>query len=175
MKVSHDDKSRKRLIHNYVLLICLFICCGAFVLYLCELYKVNEAEKMKTPVIRGTLLEIYPEDLEHYVLDNPSTLIYMCTADNEDCRSFEKAFKKFLDKKELYDQIIYLNLTGLDQNKFVDNFNEKYNYKILLKTNYPAFVLFEDGGVTSILQESNKKKLTVTKLRQFLELNEIGE
>lgn len=175
MKDKKQKSARKRKIHNYILLVFLFLCCMAFVLYLCELYKVNEAEKKKTPVIRGSLLEIYQEDLEHYVLDNPNTLIYLCTSDNDTCRSFEKSFKKFLNKKEFYDQIIYLNLTDLNQEEFVNQFNSKYHYKVSLSTDYPAFVLFEDGKVISILQGSEKKPLTITKLRQFLELNEIGE
>ena len=169
------DKENKKSIKNYILLIILFIASIGLILYLCELYKVNKEEQMKTPVIDGALLEIYSTDLEHYIMDNPTTVIYMCTADNETCRVFERDFKKLLKKKDYDNQIIYLNLTDLDQNSFVEEFNNKYSYKNKLTTNYPAFVLFEDGKIRGILQGNEKKSLTLEKVKQFLELNEIGE
>ena len=143
--------------------------------YFRELYKVNKAEQLKTPVIDGALLEIYETDLEHYVLDNPTTVIYMCTADNEKCRVFERNFKKLLKKKNYNDQIIYLNLTDLDQDVFVNSFNEKYKYKTKLTTNYPAFVLFEDGEIKTILQGNKEEELDLVKVKQFLDLNKVGE
>ncbi len=161
--------------HNYIILIILFVACIAFVLYICQVYKLSVEEKKKVPIISGYLMEIYHNDLEHYVLDNPSTVIYMCTANDDTCRSFERDFKKLLKKKNYNEEIIYLNLTDVDQEEFVKSFNEKYHYKIELTTHYPAFVYFEDGNVDHILQGSEKKPLTITKVKQFLELNHIGE
>ena len=172
---SKSEKENKKTIKNYVLLILLFIASIGLVFYLRELYEVNKKEQLKTPVIDGALLEIYETDLEHYVLDNPTTVIYMCTADNEKCRVFERDFKKLLKKKNYDDQIIYLNLTDLNQESFVNNFNEKYKYKTKLTTNYPAFVLFEDGKIKNILQGNDKEGLTLVKVKQFLDLNKIGE
>ena len=168
-------KENKSIIHNYIILIVLFLVCIGVVLYLCKVYKINEEEALKVPVIDGYLSEIYQEDLEHYILDNPTAVIYMCTANGEECRTFERDFKKLLKKRDFNNEIIYLNLTDLDQEDFVRRFNEQYHYKIELTTEYPAFVLFEDGKVSSVLQGSSKKPLTVTKVQQFLELNEIGE
>ena len=172
---SKSLNDNKKSIKNYVLLVFLFVASMLLILYLCELYKVNKAEQMKTPVIDGALLEIYPTDLEHYVLDTPTTVIYMCTADGEECRLFERSFKKLLKKKDYNNQIIYLNLTDLDQEEFVNDFNEKYQYKTKITGNYPAFVLFEDGKIKSVLQSTEDKTLSISKVKQFLELNNIGE
>lgn len=166
----------KKTIHNYVLLGVIFLVCVCIVLYLCNLYKVYDQYQKETPVIRGSLQEIVEDDLEHYVVDTPMAVIYMCTSYQDECRSFEKDFKKFLKHQELTDEIVYLNLSDLDQEEFVNSFNDKYPYKKgKLTTDYPAFVLFEDGKVVGILQGSNDKKVTVTKVRQFLEVNEVGE
>ena len=172
MKVKEE---KKKAIHNYFLLAILFIATIGIVIYLCKWYNVYHEYQKETPVIRGSLMEIINDDLEHYILDNPTAVIYMCTAKDDECRSFEKDFKKLLKKRDYNNEIIYLNLSDLDQNQFVDNFNDKYNYKIKLTTHYPAFVLFEDGKVVSVLQGSQNKPLTVSKVKQFLELNEIGE
>ena len=173
--MKNKSKENKKTIKNYILLILLFIASIGLIFYLRELYEVNKAEQLKTPVIDGALLEIYSTDLEHYVLDNPTTVIYMCTADNEKCRVFERDFKKLLKKKNYDDQIIYLNLTDLDQDDFVNSFNDKYKYKTKLTTNYPAFILFEDGKIKNILQGNDKEELTLVKVKQFLDLNKIGE
>jgi len=175
MTESLKENTNIKKIHNYLLLLLLFVFCICVVLYVCKVYKTHEEEKMKVPIIRGFVSEIYSEDLEHYVLDNPTSVIYMCVANGESCRSFERNFKKFLQKRNYNDQIVYLNLTDVDQGLFVNQFNDKYHYKIKLTSQYPAFVLFEDGEVKGILQENGSKPLTITKLKHFLELNEIGE
>ena len=170
-----DNNKAKSKLKNYLILCGLFLACAVIVLYLCSWYKVYDQYQKETPVIRGSLQEIMSEDLEHYVLDNPYAVIYMCTASDEKCRSFEKNFKKLLEKEELTDDIIYLNLSDVDQDSFVNDFNSNYPYKNKLSTNYPAIVLFEDSKVIGLLQGTDKKKLTVTRVKQFLELNEIGE
>ena len=166
-------KNKKR-IRNYIITIILFIACFGLVLYLRELYRFNDAEQKKIPVIQGYISEIYNDDLEHYVMDNPNGVIYMCIANDENCRTFEREFKKLLKKDEYNDNLVYLNLMDVDQDKFLEEFNSKYIYKVKLSKEYPAFVLFEDGKVKAILQEKDKK-LDIVKVKHFLELSEIGE
>lgn len=165
----------KKGIKNYVLLVLLFMASMLLVLYICEVYKLNQSEKMKVPVIDGALLEIYPNDLDHYILENPTTVIYMCTANDEKCRLFERDFKKLLKRKDYSNQIIYLNLTDLNQEEYIKKFNDKYKYKVEVTTDYPAFILFEDGKISRVLQGNDKKNLSIDRVKQFLEINRIGE
>lgn len=174
MEEKLKDKKEKKRIRNYIITIVLFIACCGLVLYLRELYRVNQAEQKKIPVIQGYISEIYSDDLEHYITDNPNGVIYMCIANDENCRTFEREFKKLLKKDEYSDNLAYLNLTDVDQDKFLSEFNKKYIYKVKLSKEYPAFVLFEDGKVKAILQEKDKK-LDIVKVKHFLELSEIGE
>lgn len=171
MKEKKDNKK----IHNYLILAGIFAVSILIVFYLCNWYKVYDEYQKQTPVIRGSLQEIVTDDLEHYLMDNPSVVIYMCTSSDEVCRDFEKSFKKLISKEELNGEIVYLNLSDVDKKTFVDDFNNKYSHKNKLKDYYPAFVVFEDGKVNSIIQGSEDKKLTISRVKQFLELNEIGE
>ena len=168
------EKKNKKLVRNYIITLILFVACFGLVLYLRELYRVNEAEQKKIPVIQGYISEIYSDDLEHYIMDNPNGVIYMCIANDENCRTFEREFKKLLKKDEYNDNLAYLNLMDVDQNKFLEEFNSKYIYKVKLSKDYPAFVLFEEGKVKSILQDKSRK-LDIVKVKHFLELSEIGE
>ena len=172
---THEVEKERSLFKRYLILAFIFILCMGLVIYLCKWYKVYDDYQKEIPVIRDTLSEITDVDLEHYILDNPSTIIYMCTASDEVCRDFEKDFKKLVIKKEYTDKIVYLNLSGLDQEKFVEDFNNKYNFKVKLTTDYPAIVMFEDGKITSLLQENDKRDFTISTVKDYLELNMIGE
>lgn len=160
---------------NYIILVVLFVAIVALVLYLCNLYHVYDEHQREIPVIRGTLSEIQPDELEHYLMENPTSVIYMCTASDESCRDYEKDLKKLVEKKELQESIIYVNLSDIDQLEFIDKFNAKYPYRVSLKKNYPAFVAFEDGKVRSILQADKDDELTISETEQFIELNQIEE
>ena len=170
-----EKKELKKIpIKNYIILGIIFIIGIAIIGYSCNWYKIYDEYQRETPVIRGTLSEITSEEIDHYILDNPTTIFYMCTSQDFDCSNYEKDLKKLIESKELQNNIIYVNLSNVDINSFVENFNNTYKYKKKLTTNYPALVIFEDGEVSSILQGSNDKKLTVSKTKQFIELNNIG-
>ena len=89
-----EEAKRNIKLKNYIILGLIFIAATAVTLYLSELYKVYDAYQKQTPVIRDTLSEIKSEDLEHYILDNPTTVIYMCTSNEMVCRNYEKDLKK---------------------------------------------------------------------------------
>ena len=167
-------KKEKNLVKNYFILAIIFLAGIGLTFYLCRWYKVYDDYKKQTPVIRGTLSqEIVYDDLEHYVLENPTSVIYMCVSNDDVCRNFEKRFAKYIVKEELTDTIVYLNLTNIEKDEFINKFNEKYQFKTNLTGNYPAFVIFKDGKVDSVLQGSSDSEVTLSKVKNFLELNEI--
>ena len=168
-------EKEKNYFKNYVLLGLLFLGCVILTLYICKCYEVYDNHQKQTPVIRDTLSEITADELEHYILENPTIVIYMCTSSDMVCRNYENGFKKLIKSKELQDEIVYLNLSDLDQQKFIEDFNNKYNFKVKLTTLYPALVVFEDGKITSILQGNVDEELTVVKTKQFIEIHKIGE
>ena len=160
---------------NYLILAALFIATTGLILYLCQLYKVYEEYQKQTPVIRDTLSEITYQDLEHYILERPTTVIYMCTASDMVCRNYEKNFKKLIKSKELQETIVYLNLSNVDQDKFIEEFNDKYPSKFKLTSRYPALVVFEEGKLINLLQGKDDEELTIVKTKQFIEIHKIGE
>ena len=161
---------------NYIILLAIFI--GTFLLtyYLYRWYKVYADYQNNIPVIRDSLTEITKEEMEHYIEENTSATIYVCTADNQNCRSFEKNFKKLVDKNALKEYIIYVGVTSQEMDQFVSDFNQKYQYKIKLTKNVPAFITFEDGEVTDILEaDKDTDKLSITDVSKYLKVNKIGE
>lgn len=166
---------RKVGIKNYLILILIFTIAIVVTLYLCNVYTVYKESKLQIPVISGTLSEITSEELEHYISENPTIMMYLCTASNETCRKYESSLKKYIVREELQETMVYLNITPEESQNFAEKFNEKYTGNLKLKDIYPALVIFEDGKVTHLLQGKEKEKLTITKTKQFMELHKIGE
>lgn len=172
--ISDLNKNKdKNLTKNYIILIIIFLVVIGITAYLCSWYRVYDDYKKQTPVIRGTLQEITYDDFEHYILENPTTVIYMCIPNDDKCRSFEKSFTKYVKKKDLSNEIIYLNLSNINNADFVKSFNDKYKFKTKLNGNYPAFVVFNDGKIDAILQGKDNEDIDINKVDNFLELNEI--
>lgn len=168
--------SNKKIVKNYFILALIFLAVVLLVWYICKWYTVCNDYKKEIPVIRGTLnYEITESDFEHYILENPSSVVYMCTASEEKCRDFERDFKKIVVAKNLQDSIIYLNLSNTDIDSFVKDFNNKYNYKIKLTKNYPLLVEFTDGKVTGLVQGEDGNSLSISKMKQFIEIHKIGK
>ena len=170
-----SNDAQKKGIKNYFILIVIFLVVIFVTLYFCNWYNVYNEYAMETPVIRGTLFELIPDEIDHYVQENPTTILYLCTSKSLECRNYESDLKKIVEKRELQDDIVYVNLTDVSLSQFTHSFNESYPYKISLKNNYPAIVMFEDGKVRAVLQGDGEEKLTIAKTRQFIELNKIGE
>ncbi len=174
-EIKKNNPEEKKIIpvKNYIILGIMFFIVVILVLYLCNLYHVYDEHQREIPIIRDTLSEIQSDELEHYIMENPTTVIYMCTAENQSCRDFERNFEKLIKKNNLQDSIIYLNLSGVDQDEFVKNFNIHYSSKVTLTKNYPALVAFEDGKVRSILQEGKNEHLDISETEHFIEMQQI--
>ena len=171
----NNKNKEKNKVKGYGILFVIFALCIGLTLYLCKWYNVYDEYQKETPVIRGVLSEVDYEEFEHYVLDNPSTIIYMCTSQDDSCRKFENDFKKLINKNAYADELIYLNLSGLDKEEFVNKFNDKFNFKTKLTSNYPALVVFRDGEVEAILQGRENESLSISKVKSFIEIYKIGE
>lgn len=173
-KIEKPKKSKNP--KNYVILLLIIIITVGLTVYFCKWYKVYDELQKRTPVIQGTIYsEIVADDLEHYIIENPSCVIYMCMASDNNCRQFEQQFKKYINKKELNDEMVYLNLSGADLKQFVYKFNLNYKSKKELTSYLPAIVIFDNGKVQTILQGKDNDKITITKAKQFIENNKIGD
>lgn len=176
MKKNSEKKEieKKIPLKNYFIILAIFAAAIILVLYIRNVYQVYKQEKLQIPVIRDTLSEIKPDELEHYLQDNPTTIVYICTAEDKKCRDYESSFKKYIKREELQDSIVYLNISE-EKETFTEDFNNAYNYRRKLTDNYPALVSFEDGKINNLLQVKEKDKLTIAKTRQFVELQKIGD
>lgn len=170
-----EKTDKKITTKNVIILIIIFLIGIGLTFYFCRWYQVIDQNKKSVPIIRGTLQEITNNELDDYLLENPTSIIYLCTSDSMKCRNYEKDVRKYFVDSGLKDVIIYVNLTNIDQTKFVKNFNKKNDYKIKLTTNYPAIIYFNDGNIKDMIQGKKGNTLTLNKTKEFFKNNEIGE
>ncbi len=174
--MKQTGKLREVPIQNYLILAMLFVGVILLLWYFSSWYRVYDDYQKETPVIRGTLSEITNLELEHYIMEHPTTAIYMCTSSASKCRGFENRLKTMLESNtKLKSNMIYLNLSDINQDEFVQKFNSSYPYKVKLTPNYPAIVLFEDSKIIGLLQEKEDKTLDVNDVRSYLKLHQVNE
>ena len=121
--MANSKNKEKKKLKNYFILILIFALGIGITLYLSKLYHVYDEYQKETPVIRGVISEITNEELDHYLMENPTIVIYMCTSSDMLCRNFEKDFKKLIEKENLQEEIIYLNLSDINEDEFIDSLN----------------------------------------------------
>ena len=121
-------KNKKRSKKNYVILAVIYIAVILVVLYLASWYNTYSEYKREIPVLKDVVSFISPEEVDHYLTENPSPILYLCTASDSDCREFEENIKQDLEEKN-YQDLTYVNLESLsDKNAFLQNSCKFYSH-----------------------------------------------
>ena len=121
---------------------------------------------MNTPVLEGVVThQIKSNEIYNFINDNDTALIYMCVANDNNCRNLEKDMKKLISNNSLEDVIVYLNLSdNTDISKFYSELVNNYNYDKELKE-YPTFLYFENSKINKSL---SGKDISVNDVENFL-------
>lgn len=167
-------KKKKKPLKNYVILGAILAATILGVIYLCLWYREYQEYEEGIPVLRGIIPEITEVELSHYVRENERAIVYLCVPSNKECRYFENDLKKMIIKEELKDKITYLNLSN-DNHANVTMMQLTVDYQIKENlTNYPAFLLFENGKVIEVLQGTDTAVLSLGAVENFLNSYDVG-
>lgn len=105
------------------------------------------------------------ENFEKKVLSGEEFYIYIGRPDCNDCLLFEPIFEEIIQKYNLSEKIIYLNVKTLvetDLNKW-NNFKNKYGF-----TQTPAIIHFKDKDNIDIIEWDNENGLEADRLLDWL-------
>jgi len=163
MKKKNDSK---KIISNYVKVFFVFLAVIVLVLFLRKWYLNSQELEMNTPVLEGVVThQIKSNEIYNFINDNDTALIYMCVANDNNCRNLEKDMKKLISNNSLEDVIVYLNLSdNTDISKFYSELVNNYNYDKELKE-YPTFLYFENSKINKSL---SGKDISVNDVENFL-------
>ena len=165
-------KSKKKQKQNYVILVVIYVVVIVLVLYLASIYNSCKSYQKEIPVLKDVVLEINPSEVEHYLTENPSPILYLCTASDDDCREFEETMKSPLEKNN-YENLVYVNLEDIeDKMTFVNDLLAGTDYSI---DRVPCLIKFTDGIATDIEDGLNGAVLTRDEALNFLDANDRTE
>ncbi len=165
-----SKKSKK----NYVTLAIIYVLVIGTVLYIASWYNTYQNYKTTIPVLRNTVSEINTAELDHFVLENPDGVIYMCVASDTTCRNFDTNLKKELLKNGLQDSVTYIDLQDvINKESYITTVFANYGMSSNIN-NTPLFLAFEDGKIVSYLSEGETTKLTVEDAIKFIKKYRVG-
>ena len=165
-------KNKKRSKKNYVILGVIYIVVILVVLYLASWYNTYSEYKREIPVLKDVVSFISPEEVDHYLTENPSPILYLCTASDSDCREFEENIKQDLEEKN-YQELTYVNLESLsDKSGFLQELLDKYGQDFSIERRVPCLIKFVDGRIVSIEDGLNGAVLTRDEALEFLDTND---
>ena len=112
----------------------------------------------------------YYNELNNYLVENKDAIIYVSKLNDESIRLFENKFKNIINKNNLNNKILYLDLTEeLKENNIVKEINKKYGKEM---TEVPTIVIIKDGKISSSYN-IKENKYNIKLLEKYLEKEDV--
>ena len=153
---------------NYISVIILFVVTFTIVLGLRAWYRTYKEYSLTIPVISGKLQEITINEFSDYITEYDDFFMYIGVASNQDCRNVETRLVDILEKRNIKNSTIYLNMT----NKSNEELNNKlitYGYEAN-DINYPMFLIIRDKKIIEVISNTN-----IGDIEKLLDQYEIGD
>ena len=164
-------KSKKKQKQNYIILAIIYIAVIVLVIYLASWYNTYVEYKEEIPVLQNVISEINPNEVDHYLMENPSPILYLCSASDSECRSFEESIKSSLESGDFQD-LTYVNLEDIDhKTSYLVELLDKYDGSNFTVSRIPCLIKFTDGRVTAIEDGLNGALLTKDEALNFIDAN----
>lgn len=176
MTKQKEENKKEIPTQNYVILGVIIIITLLGVIYLCSWYRQYHDNKINQPVITSVLREVQFNNLDTVLTERDMLIMYMCTTDENICRSFEKKFSEYIKDNNLTEEIVYLNLGySSDENDLLSTVYNTYKSDTLVKKiyEYPTLVIFNQGEIVDVLSSNSKNKITIDQVSEFLESYEL--
>lgn len=130
---------------NYIIVIIMF--CAVIVLTLSGARFYNNSIK-ETSTLYNYIKSITKEELDQYLSENPSTVLYISDKYNLSNNENEELLKSKIVEFNLYDNFIYMDKTQFDS-EFVKKFNNKYKTKLDINK-LPIIIIYSDSYIKNI-------------------------
>jgi hypothetical protein len=136
---------------NYFIFAAIAILSFVIVFNLAKIYKDIKNEK-NTSEINLTIFEVLESEIDEFLTENDSKIIYFAYSQNKDILDFEEDLKKYVVKNQIENNFVYLDLSKTSLN-FQTSFSKSYlknDFKDI-KLEYPNMIYFKDGVAASAL------------------------
>lgn len=130
---------------NYFILFIVIVLSLMIALYFRKWYKAYEDGYLSKSIMGNYLFEINYKELDDYLVENQSAIIYVSKVGNENIRNFEKKFINAINQNDLKNKILYLDLSN-----YKGDTNNKYTINDKDITSVPNISVFKNGKLDDI-------------------------
>lgn len=130
---------------NYFILFIVIVLSLLIAFYFRKWYKAYEDSYLSKSIVGNYLFQINYKELDNYLVENQSAIIYVSKVGNEKIRNFEKKFINAINQNDLKNKILYLNL-----NNYKGDINNKYTINDMNITSVPNISVFKNGKLDDI-------------------------
>lgn len=130
---------------NYFILFIVIVLSLLIAFYFRNWYKAYEDSYLSKSIVGNYLFEINYKELDNYLVENQSAIIYVSKVGNEKIRNFEKKFINAINQNDLKNKILYLDLSN-----YKGDTNDKYTINDMNITSVPNISVFKNGKLDDI-------------------------
>ena len=139
---------------NYLILFIVLIATFLLLFYLYSWFDKYEETLLSKRILDKYMLVINNNELDDYLVENPNTIIYVSKLNDDKIREFEKSLKNKYKNNEIDKNILYLDVTDINE-KDKMYLSNKYYLNGLNILSVPCIVVFKDGNIDSIYSISS--------------------
>ena len=157
-------------VKNYVILILVFLVTIVAVFYVRDWYNTTKNYYAQNSVMTKVVREIKSEEISNYILENQRFILYVSSGHDSGIKNFEDDFKNLIQSLDITDDVLYMNLDGVNSESFYDLLKNNYvrNSKIKNKIvdSNSSLYLFTDGKVSGVL--NNVSDYSIKRLENII-------
>lgn len=146
----------------------------ALTFYLVEWYKTLKEYYQNNSIVAEVLPKIESESIESYLLDNSDVIIYISKSNDQSVKTFEKKFKKYILSNDLNDNIIYFDVSTLEQ-EYINDLLIKYigpTFKKFKQIVVPNLIYFSNREIVDVLYVK-ENEITMSAVKKFMKRNSV--
>ena len=140
---------------NYIILILVFLMTILVTFYVRDWYNTTKVYYAQNSVMTKVVREIKSEEISNYILENQRFILYVSSGQNSQIKDFEDEFKNLIQNLDINDDVLYMNLDGVNMESFYDLLKNNYSSNAKLKNQIvssdSSLYLFTDGKIVNVL------------------------
>ena len=146
-------------VKNYVILAVVFLLTVGLVFYLRDWYNTTKEYYARNSVMTDVVREIKSEEIGNFTLENQKFILYVSSGQDANIKGFENDLRDLIQKVDLNDDVLYMNLDGTNSLDFYDllknNFSANSKIKNQITDSVASMYVFTDGKITALLNNVN--------------------
>lgn len=151
---------RKIPVKNYFILAIVVLLTVVLAFYMRDWYNTSKEYYAQNSVMAKVVREIKSEEIANFTLENQKFILYVSSGQNVELKNFENDLKDLIKRMDLSEEVLYMNLDGVDTNTFYNSLKNQFVVNTRVKNQISmnsssSMYVFTDGKITTLLNNVN--------------------